>query len=303
MNWLLLTILSSFFYAINNHIDKYLVSRLFKGGIGAAILFSAFVGIIISILILLFHPDAFKIDSISAILIIVAGSFIIFSLIPYFEALHLFDTSLVIPLFQLTPVFALFLAYLFLKETLAPFELLGSSIITFSVFLLSINIRENKIRINKQLIILMSIASLFWALNGLIYKSITKEYPYWTTQFWQYVGFFIAGVLLFITQKQYRYDFTKAIISNKWWVFLFNLTNESFSTLGKLAIDAATLMAPLALVTWISQGFQPVFVFIIGLLLTLLFPRVVKEDIRYKTLIKKCIAIIFMIVGTYLTSR
>jgi hypothetical protein len=64
----------------------------------------------------------------------------------------------------------------------------------------------------------------------------------------------------------------------------------------------ATLLAPVALVLLVNS-FQSLFVFILGIVLTLFLPRVAKESLGRMKILQKGVGIGFMLVGGYLIAR
>lgn len=66
--------------------------------------------------------------------------------------------------------------------------------------------------------------------------------------------------------------------------------------------DYATLLAPITLVMTLN-GYQPVFVFLLGILLTLFLPSLVKEKIKPIHLLHKGIAIGVILGGTILIAQ
>jgi hypothetical protein len=64
----------------------------------------------------------------------------------------------------------------------------------------------------------------------------------------------------------------------------------------------AMLLAPVALVLLVNS-FQPVFVFALGILLTLFFPCVVRESLDRMKMLQKGVGIGLMLVGGYLITR
>ena len=87
---------------------------------------------------------------------------------------------------------------------------------------------------------------------------------------------------------------------NKVSVLSINVINEICAVIAKLTLHYATLLAPVAAVFWIAEGFQPVFVLLIGIVLTIFFPRIATEEIKRSVLSQKIVAIAAMLVGTYL---
>lgn len=64
-------------------------------------------------------------------------------------------------------------------------------------------------------------------------------------------------------------------------------------------MNFATLLAPLALV-WVVNGFQPFFVLLYGVIITLFFPKFGTESLLKKHLVQKVVAILIMFVGVLL---
>jgi len=63
------------------------------------------------------------------------------SYLPYLIALEQHDTSLVVPLFQITPIFGIILARFFLGEIMNIQQLGGAGILIISAVLLGINFK------------------------------------------------------------------------------------------------------------------------------------------------------------------
>ncbi|MCK9282633.1 MAG: hypothetical protein M0P71_18605, partial [Melioribacteraceae bacterium] len=78
-----------------------------------------------------------------------------------------------------------------------------------------------------------------------------------------------------------------------------NFTNEALTIVGNLLESFAMMLAPVALVLLVNS-YQPIFVFAIGILITLFIPKLSAEKIELKHLIQKIIAFVIMGVGTYL---
>ena len=78
-----------------------------------------------------------------------------------------------------------------------------------------------------------------------------------------------------------------------------NVSNEIIYMIGNAAVSFAALMAPIALIL-LMESFQSFFVLAIGILLTIFFPNLSKENIELKNVIQKLLAIIITGIGTYI---
>jgi uncharacterized membrane protein len=298
MNWLLVALLAPLLWAISAFIDKLLISKYFKGGLGTLIIYSCFIGLPVSVLILIFKPAVLSISLVSAILVTLNGFVYILYLFPYLKALNKSDTSLIIPMFQTIPIFVYFLAFFILSERLSGIQIFGSILIMFGAIGISFRYEKKKISIGKEVLLLMLLASFIVSLNSLFFKFFALELDFWTVSFWQYLGFFIFGVILLIFVKSYRKDFLSSFKGNTSKIISLNALNETINIIGSVIFTYATLLAPLSLV-WVVNGFNPFFVFVIGFFLTIFFPGLIKENLSKRTILQKLFFIAIIFVGAY----
>jgi uncharacterized membrane protein len=299
MNWLVIAMIAPFLWAISNFIDKFLVSKYFKSNTGTLIIYSCLIGFPVAILIALFKPSVLNLSLATGLLLIFNGFLFIIYLFPYLKALGKADTSIVVPIFQSVSVFSYFLAYFVLGEILNFIQILGSLLIIFGAIGISIKFYEKKIYLTKDILFLQLLASLLVALNTLFFKFFAKDLDFWTVSFWQYSGFVIFGLILLIFVKSYRKDFIISFKRNKSIIISLNVLNEIINIIGVIIFSFATLLAPLTLV-WVINGLQPVFVFLIGILLTIFFPHLIKEELNKRILFQKILFILLMFIGAYL---
>ena len=299
MDWLLIAILAPLLWAITNFIDKFLISKYFKSGVGTLIIYSAMIGLPIAFLIAIFKPDVLYLNFTTAILIILNSFLYILYLFPYFKALNKADASIVVPIFQTIPVFSFFLAFFVLGEVLSKIQIIGSILIVSSAIGISINLENKKISLKGDILLLQLAASFIVALNYLFFKFFAINLNFWTVSFWQYLGFFIFGLILLIFIKSYRKDFFLSFRVNSKKILGLNGLNEILNIVATIIFTFATLLAPITLV-FVINGFQPLFVFLIGIFLTLVSPVLIKENLEKRIIIQKIFFIVLMLLGAYL---
>jgi uncharacterized membrane protein len=303
MNWFLIALAAPALWSITNHVDKYLISKYFKGGgTGALIIFSSLIGLAVIPFILIVHPSVLNISTKYAVLISINGFIYVLGLLPYIYALGKDEASIVIPLFQIIPIFSYVLAYVFLGETLTNYQIFASLLIIFAAIGLSLDLGKEKIKFKKEVFGLMFLASFLVALNGFIFKFVAITSDFWTTSFWEYVGFSVLAFLFLAFVKPYRKQFLSVIKANRLPVLGMNALNEVVNIVAKFSMNFATLLAPLALV-WVVNGFQPFFVFFYGVILTLFFPQFGVESLAKKHIVQKLVFISIMFLGTWLLNK
>lgn len=297
MNWFLIAILPPALWAASNHFDKYLLSKYFKdGGIGALMIFSAIIGIILLPIIVIIKPEVLTFSA-SNTLIVINGIIYILAVLPYLYALNKDDASTCVPIFQLIPVISFILGFLVLGETLLRNQIIGGLIIIAGAFIISLDAKA-QFKVKWDVLLLMILSSFLYASNFIFFKYFALDFNFWATSFWEYVGFGVAATVFFLI-KPYRQQFIKVYKQNKLSVLGLNATNEVINIIAKIVFNFATLLAPVTLV-WITNGFQPVFVFLYAIILTFLFPSIIQEGLNRKELVQKNISITIVLIGAYI---
>ncbi len=301
MNWFFIALINPIAHAAVNHIDKYLISRYVKGGsVGTLILFSALFSVVALPVIYFIHPNVFSvIQPLQALVLMINGGLLVTAIILYLYALGLDEASYVAPFFQLVPVIGFILGFLLLGEGLHGNQIMAGMLIVCGGIILSLEFGEGKKKIKTKLILLMLGSSFFYALNAVVFKSIAVHQGFLDSLFWDMAGKFVFGLVLFFAVKSYRQQFIDLIKTNRYSIIGLNILNEVIALVGEIALVLAVLFAPVALVQSVA-GLQPAFVFIIGVLVTLLFPKIAQESLQRKMLLQKIGGILVITIGVYL---
>lgn len=183
MNWLIISSLVPLLWATSNFIDKFLISKYSKEGIGTLVIYSCLIGLPVSLFILFFKPEVINLSLSTGLIILLNGALYISFLFPYFKALSKADTSTIIPLFQMVPISSYFLALLVLGETLSNIQLLASLFIIAGAIGISLKFEGKKARFRGNIILLMMLASFIISLNSLIFKFFAIDLDFWTVSF------------------------------------------------------------------------------------------------------------------------
>lgn len=310
MPWYFYAIAGPLLWAIVNQTDKYLLERFYskkkndkhtetktQASPGSLVLFSSTFGVVVAIVISFFKPEVFSLGSLDILLLLLAGFINIGWIICYLYALQKDEVSTIAPLFLLQIVFAYTLGILAFDEVLGIGEIVAILGVIIGAVLLSLDFRANKIKLKTRILFLMLVASMLEVISSIIFKYVAIDENFWISQFWQYAGLGIAGILIFIFVKRYRHDFLLKLRSSGVPVFSLNMGSEVITVLGNLSINMALLMAPVAIVyTFVS--FQAIYVFILSFILTKLKISGLEEDVTKKAILLKIGAIIIMVIAS-----
>lgn len=286
-------ILSPAIFGISNYIDKFLLE---KHNISPTVI-TIYGGIVAFVtgIIVLFLTGFYPIDIKSLIIILSSGFLTAVYLLPYYKALSTDETSRVIPLFQVYPIFVLILSFIFLSETFSIMGYIGSALIIGASFILSVEkIEGNIFRLRKSFFYMM-VSSFLFAMAQVLYKFGVEEIPFWNTL--PYEGFGIAlGALSVALYKNNIKIFIHETKKLKREVFVFLGINEGFYILARYTGYFAISLISVGVAS-VLAGLQPLFVLIYGIILSLWFPKIIKEVITKKTVGVKLVSIIGMFIG------
>lgn len=302
MTWLIFPFLGALLHGMTNFIDKYLIERYFnhdgENAIGSLILFSAFFAVVALPVIYFIEPAVLTLPLANVLMLLVNGIIGTVVIILYLYALNEDETSTIMTLTQTTPVFAYILGVIFLNELLTGRQIFAALLIITGAVLLSINWNERKIQISKKAFWFLISYAILYASTGILFKSAALGENFWISTFWNFVGLLLVGIVLFAAVKSYRRSFIKMLKTSGKNLLFVNSINETLNLAGNVLFMFSYLLVPVALV-FVAESIQPAMVLIMGIILTIFFPKIIKEDIRKKTLLKKSFAIALIVVGIY----
>ena len=301
MSWFFIALLGPLLYALTNHIDKILLEKYFKSsGVGTLILISSLLSVLALPFLYFVDPTVITVSFASFAVMCSVGILNIIVLYLYLLALKDDEASIVIVFYQLVPVFGAVLGYYILGETLSKIQLIAMTIIILGTTIISFEIdADNRFKLRQKTIYLMLGASFCWALGSVIFKFVSLEENVLRSLFWEHVTLTLLGIIVFLTVKTYRNNFINSIKENSKIILSLNTGNEILYMLGNLVLSFSYLLAPIALIL-LMNSFQPIFVFIIGIILTMFFPSVSVEKIKLKHVIQKLAAIFITGIGAYI---
>ena len=296
----LIALAAPFLWALVNHADKFLLSKYFKsGGIGGLMIFSTLFSAFLIPVVYIMDKNAINISFENGALLMLSGVVNAIAILCYLYALYDEEASVVVPFMQLIPVFTFVFGFMFLGETLTQLQVIAGLIIIFGAGLLSFEFkRGERIRFKFKVTMLMIGCSVCFALYLTLFKLVSIEDGFWTGALWEAFGLILTGVALFGIKK-YRMEFVQIFERNSAPIIGLNIGSETLTVIGNWLSTFASLLAPLTLVALVSS-YQPVFVFIMGIIATILLPHLVTEKISKGALLHKGLAIVIVVFGTYL---
>ncbi len=296
-DWIFFALLSPAIFAVVNIIDDNLLRGVYRSPHFGAII-SGFFGML-PLVCLLFFP--LQIASFPIIILgIIAGFLTVIYYLFYFKALDAEYPSVVIALFNLTPIFALLLAFIFLGEGISLNHFIGFTFIFIASTLLSINeFKIKSLKFSKGLLPVI-IASFIYAVIGISSKFVYNEVDFISGYVYFSIGMGLGGFFLITTTqegKKFPQEFNKVF---KKWIYIF-IGVELIGIAAELTNNLAISKGPVALVK-VVEGIQPLYILLFAILLFPFLPKYFREAANGGK-IKKIVLISVMLIGLYFINR
>lgn len=296
MNWLFFALLAPLIYAIVVDVDKYILEKEIPDYRGMPI-YSAMAASIFGII--LWVTTGFPILSLrDSLLIILTGMLTVWGLATYFKALSDDEASKVTIFFQMTPVIILVMSYFFLKEAISFNQFLGFLLILFATTFISVGKKGIALSLSSSFFLIL-FTDFLWASAYVLFKFVVNANSFSRVISYESMGIALGGLVLYVFFPSIRKSFLKARKKIKKRVFGFIFLNESIFVLSRLCTYLAISLGPVALVEVVA-GTQVFFAILYGAILTLLAPKIFKEDISREGLVKKLAMGGFVLIGLYL---
>lgn len=292
MAWIIYAILATLVWAIGIIFDKLLRTKYVDNSYVLTIFFGIFnfLPLIFIIPFINITIPVFR----DLIILLLIGATVTLALIPYAKSLSLDEASRVVPLWQMSSIFVLLMAFLFLKEKLTINSYTGFFLLLIGGFLISIKKIKGLFRIS-LVFWLMLLSSFIFAVGQILIKFIYSSQDYWNVIFWIQTGYLISSLFL-LSKKSIRISFLSTLSKINKVSFMFLLGTALSGFFGRLLFYFAIMLGSVSIVSVIG-GLEGFFVFIYALFLSIWFPKILKEELGKSTILIKIIAMFLMFSG------
>ena len=306
MLWIFLSILVAITMSISVFIDNYVTDVCFKGRLPQA---QKFFGVPAYLLTCIITALIFPIASVeihNALILIAAGVLSSIGSIWYYKALTTEDSTGATIFLQLAPVIYLVVGWTLLQQHISPLQILAFCLILSAplVVIFATPKRSKKLRLRAALLIFLYL--LFAVSSNLIFVGLSSDgqsgavthFP--TAFFYVILGKFLTDLTLMIIFRSWRKRLKLAIKTSKHKLVLPMALNEIFFIMTEIAYRLALIIAPVALVSVLTNSLQLIITFLLGIILTLIWPIFGRERLRPRIIVAHSIAIILAIAGIIL---
>ncbi len=304
MNWLILVAITVLFDSSRIFIDNYASDYYFKGResvsqkyfysisfIIVALILAPFAGIDFSAA----HFTTFLLFILAGILSSIAG-------IHYYKALELDDSTNLGIFIQLAPVFYLILGWLFLGETISPLQFVAFAVILSAPMLILFTTRKRSRKIKLRAIFHAFLYVLIAITGNLIFvKESTGEINFLSEMVFLFLGKSIGNIFIMALNPKWRRRFHTVMKESHKKVLRPLISSCLVSLVKDFTYRAALIIAPsVALASATSDSTEPIAIFFMGIILTLIWPKFGREKLHKKTVLIHLVATILVVIGVIL---
>lgn len=304
MSWLLLVAVAVIFDSLRIFIDNYVSDVYFKGKHAAAqkLFFGYFFTIVAIIMLIIFGLDTSVVTLEVFALLFFAGCLSSIAGIPYYRALEIDDSTNVGIFIQLSPVLYLILGWFLLGETFSPTQLIAFSIVLSAPLLVVFTTRKRSRGIRLRAMLYALLYVIIDVMGNIIFVKETSL----GINFINGLSLVLLGkgignfVIVYCIPKWHkRYNYVKK--ENKGRLFRPMLCNCLTTLVKDFSYRGALVAAPaVALASAASDSFEPLVIFFMGIILTLIWPKFGREKLDRKTVLVHLAATIIAVTGIIL---
>lgn len=222
--------------------------------------------------------------------------------IPYYRALELDDSTNIGIFTQLAPVLYLILGWFFLGDVFSPLQLVAFAIILTAPMLIVMTTKKRSRKIKIRAVLYAFLYVLIAVVGNLFFVEVSDGSMSFVDEIaLMMFGKGITGALIVLCYPKWRKRFITVLRQSRHKVLRPLSVNfvlgavQSFSYRGALVAAPAVALASVA-----SDSVEPIVIFFLGLLLTLIWPKFGREKLDRKTVIVHLIATALVVVGVIL---
>ncbi len=301
MNWIALIAINVLADSTHIYIDNYVSDYYFKGKSSVSQkLFYGYANLLIAPLIALILGVNFNNMPIGSIFAFIATGVISgVAGIAYYRALEIENSTSLGIFLQFAPVLYLILGWFFLGESFSPLQLVAFAFILSAPILIVFSARKKSRHLEAKAAFFAFIYVILYVLSSFIFvkesdtiSNINAALPL------VIFGKGIGNLFIVYSRPKWRKRFYRVAAGNKYKMFKPMFLNSAISVTADLCYRLALATAPtVALASAISDTAEPIIIFFMGIVLTLISPKVGREKLNRKSVVTHLIATGLVVTG------
>jgi len=304
VSWIAFVILAVLFDSLRIFVDNYSTDVYFKGKGSASqkLFYGSFYMIAALAILAITNFNVSTVPFEILIPLVISGFFSSIAGISYFRALEI-DNSTNLGIFiQLAPILYLVYGWFFLGERFSPIQLVAFGLILSASLMVVLTARKKSRKIRLRAFFCSMLAVLLNFVSNILFISADDGSFDFVKQI--SIILFAKGfmdVLVVYCNPRWHKRFRTVAISSRFKVFRPLISNCIFGMAKEFTYRGALATAPaIAIASVSSDSAEPIAIFFLGLILTLVWPKFGRESLNKKVVLVHLAATLLVVVGIVL---
>lgn len=301
MNWLLLIVVDVLADSTRIFIDNFVSDYYFRGreSVAQKLFYGYAYLIIVPLIALIFGVNFSNIPILPAIIVLIAGIISSLGGIPYYRALEIENSTSLGIFLQLAPVLYLIAGWFLLGESFSPLQLVAFCIIIAAPILIVTTARKKSRHLKLKAVLFTLVYVLAYVSSSLIFvKEVDGGFEIVHAVIMILLGKGIGNLAIIYSRPKWRRRYYHVVAQSKRKVIRPMLINAVLGVVADFTYRTALATAPaVALASAISDSAEPLVIFFMGILLTVIWPKFGREKLDRKTVIVHLVATLLVVTG------
>lgn len=295
--WIAIATISYLLFAINSVIDKFLL----MGPIKHPSMYAFFVGLSSGAILILAPFGLHILKEQDMAIALLGGAIFTYALYFLYCASRFTSVSRLVPIEAgLVAVCTLVFSYIFLHESLTGLQLGAFVLLVFGA--VSISLKKNEMQAWRPSGLLYAlVAAVLFSASLVLTKMVYNHTNFISGLIWTRLGLFVGALTFLFTPQFRKHLLTSSQPARSGSAALF-YSAQGLGALASFLQNYAIALGSVVIVNAL-QATQFMFVLIITIVLSLYFPKVLKEELTRTILIQKVLAIGCISLGLVLLTR
>lgn len=303
MNWLILVAAAVVLDSLRIFIDNYVSDAHFKGtGAVSQKLFYAYAYIAVAFLAFVFLWDEVTaIPLVTILILILSGIISSVAGIFYYKVLEIDDSNNLAIFIQLAPLLYLIYDWITGAE-FSPLQLVAFVVILLAPFLIIFSSRKNARKTKIRATLLAFFYVVVSVFGNILFVQVNSDtFSLGLVIAFIFLGKGVGNLFIIYSQPKLRNRFWSVFRKGHGRVMRPLIFNSLVGFVKDFAYRAALVTAPtVALASVVSDSSEPVVIFILGIILTLIWPKFGREKLDRKTVLVHFASTILIVIGIIL---
>ncbi|MDR3298350.1 MAG: EamA family transporter [Candidatus Nomurabacteria bacterium] len=300
MLWLTLAILVALGWSFGVFIDNYNTDVNFKGRLpqGQKV-FSAVAYTLTAVLIAVFWP-ILPIEIVPLLLLVLSGVLASVASVPYYNALKSENATGATIFAQLAPVMYLIAGWVFLGQEITLMNIVAFLVILAAPVIVIASTGKRHKRLEFWATGMLMLYLLLCVASNLVFIGAENGLDFVSAFFWFMVGKALTDIILVTIFKKWRVRFMNVLRERKLKLLMPMLINQGIYTFTEVGYRLALTLGSVAIVSVVTNAAQLIITFVLGLVLTWIWPNFGREKLKKRTILAHLVATVVAVVGIVL---